>query len=238
MTKKNNKKILGIIPARGGSKGIPRKNIIKVAGKPLMAWAIDAAKNSKYINRVVVSSEDKEILSIAQKHGAEAIKRPSHLATDNASFEPLIFQVMEYLKKKDGYIPDILVYLQPTSPLRDVSDIDQAIQKLLDGKAQAIISVYELEKKYLKTFITDKNGRLKGAVNDRYPFMNRQKLPNVYMPNGAIYVITRKTFIKTGQLFSDKTLPFVMSLEKSFDLDTMEDLKKLKKIFTQKKIHA
>lgn len=238
MTSKNNKKILGIIPARGGSKGIPKKNIVKVLGRPLIAWTIDAAEKSKYIDKIVVSSENKEILEIGKKYGAQPIKRPMHLATDKASPEPLVFQVMEYLKKKDNYTPDILVYLQPTSPLRGGNDIDQAVQKLLNNNAQAIISVYELEKKYLKTFITNESGQLKGTVNNRYPFMNRQQLPSVYMPNGAIYVITRKAFINTGQLFAKKTLPFVMSIEKSFDLDTPEDLKNLRKYLRRKKIYA
>lgn len=225
------KKILAIIPARGGSKGIPKKNIIPLAGKPLIAWTIDAAKKSKYIDKVVVSSDDDEILKVATKFGAESIKRPTKLATDTALPEPLIFQVMNYLKEKEGYVPKIIVYLQPTSPLRDTVDIDSSIEMILNKKATAIISVHELEKKYLKTFITDEYGYLKGSVNNKYPFMNRQQLPNIYMPNGIIFAITRKEFMKTGQLFSNKTAPYIMTPEKGFDLDTLEDLKEIKTIF-------
>lgn len=229
-TKLGTRKILAIIPARGGSKGIPRKNIVPLAGKPLIAWTIEAAKKSKYIDKIVVSSDSDEILKVGAKYGAEAITRPAVLATDTAAPGPLIFQVMDYLKEKENYIPEIIVYLQPTSPLRDFRDINSSIELMLSKKATAVISVNELEKKYLKTFVAVKSGYLKGSVSNKHPFMNRQQLPNVYMPNGAIYIITRKEFMKTGQLFSNKTLPYTMTAEKSFDLDTMEDLKKLRQI--------
>ncbi len=226
-----NKKILAIIPARGGSKGIPRKNIIQVGRKPLIAWTIEVAKKSKYIDKIVVSSDDDEILAIGAKFQAQSVKRPARLATDTAAPEPLVFQIIDYLKKKENYVPEIIVYLQPTSPLRNTEDIDASIELVLNKKATAVISVYELEKKYLKTFVTGKSGYLKGSVNNKSPFMNRQQLPSVYMPNGAIYIITKKEFMKTGQLFSNKTVPYIMTTEKSFDLDTIADLNKLKQTF-------
>ena len=224
------KKILAIIPARGGSKGIPKKNIVLVGGKPLIAWTIHAAKNSKYINKVVVSSDNDEILKVAAKFGAETIKRPAELATDTALPEPVVHHVLNHLKK-EKYIPDILVYLHPTSPLRTHKDINESFDKFFATKATAAISVFELDKKYLKAFTTNNKGFLKGSVNDKYPFMNRQLLPTVYMPNGAIYIITRNDFVKFNRLLSDKTIPHIMTAEKSFDLDTRDDLKKLKRIF-------
>lgn len=226
-------KILAIIPARGGSKGIPRKNIVQVGGKPLIAWTIEVAKKSKYVDRIVVSSDNDEILKVAIKYGAEPIKRPAELATDKAPPEPVVFHVLDYLKK-EKYIPEILVYLQPTSPLRTYQDIDGAFNKFFTAKATAAISVFELDKKYLKAFMADKKGFLKGSVNNQYPFMNRQLLPSVYMPNGAIYIITRKDFIKFNRLLSDKTVPYTMSPEKSLDLDTKEDLKELNKYLGKK----
>lgn len=228
----NKKKILAIIPARGGSKGIPKKNIINVGGKPLIAWAIEAAKKSKYITRVVVSSDSEEILQVASKFGVESVKRPAELSTDQSPPEPVVFHVLDCLKK-EKYIPEILVYLQPTSPLRTYQDIDEAFDKFFATKATAAISVFELDKKYLKAFVTDKRNFLKGAVNNKYPFMNRQQLPSIYMPNGAIYIITRKDFIKFKRLLSDKTVPYVMSPEKSLDLDTKEDLKELNKYLSK-----
>lgn len=227
MKTSKSKKILAIIPARGGSKGIPRKNIVPVGGKPLIAWTIEAAKKSKYIDRVAVSSDDEEILRVAQKFGAYPIKRPAELATDTAPPEPLIHHTLAHLKN-ESYKPEIMIYLQATSPLRNHKDIDSALDAFLKSSATAAISVYELDKKYLKTFITDKRGLL--TANNKFPFMNRQMLPSIYMPNGAIYIITTKAFKKFGRLLSNKTMPYIMGTEKSFDLDTIEDLRKLKRI--------
>ena len=230
-----NKKILAIIPARGGSKSIPKKNIVSLAGKPLIAWTIEAALRSKHINKVVVSSDSDEILAVAKKYGAEQIKRPAHLATDKALPEPVVHHVLDHLKKKEKYLPGVLIYLQPTSPLRTFKDIDEAFNKFFNSKATAAISVYELDKKYLKAFLVNKDGFLKGSVNDEYPFMNRQMLPSIYMPNGAIYIITRKVFIKFGRLLSDKTIPYIMPTEKNLDLDTHRDLIELRKYFRKSK---
>lgn len=229
-TRFNAKKILAIIPARGGSKGIPKKNIVPLAGRPLIAWTIEAALKSKYIDKVIVSSDSDEILSIGKQYGAQSIKRPAYLATDKAAPEPLVFQVMDWLKEKENYKPDIIVYLQPTSPLRDTKEIDRALETFFRKNCTALISTYELEKKYLKTFILNNKGFLRGSVNNKYPFMNRQKLPSIYMPDGAIYIITKSAFAKTGQLFSDKTIPYFMGPGKNTDIDSMNDLKKVEKI--------
>jgi len=229
-----NKKILAIIPARGGSKSIPRKNIAFIAGKPLLTWTIEAALESKLINRVIVSSDDEKILKVASKFGAETIKRPKNIAGDNSPFNLLIFHALEYLKKKDKYVPDVIAYLQPTSPLRNGEDIDQALS-LLKGGAKGVIGVYEVDNKFLKSFMINKKGFMNGVSNDVFPFMNRQNLPKIFMPNGAIYIIETKIFLKTGKLFSDRTIPFVMSSEKSLDIDSMEDLKKAEKILKNKK---
>lgn len=233
MQQKSIHKILAIIPARGGSKSIPKKNIIPVGGKPLIAWTIEAARKSKYIDKVVVSSDSDEILKIASKYRAEPIKRPAELATDTASPEPLIFHALDHLKK-GGYIPGIIVYLQPTSPLRNSKDIDNAFDVFLKSKGAALNSVCEVEKNYLKTFLKNQHGFLVGAVNNKYPFTNRQKLPSLYMPNGAIYIIYTNVFKKTKMLFANKTIPFLMHGEKNIDLDTMEDLKELRRIIRKK----
>lgn len=218
-------KILAIIPARGESKGIPRKNIADLGGKPLIAWTIEAALVCPYIDKVVVSSDDKEILATAKKWGTQIVKRPKKISGDYSPFQPLIFHALGACKKKENYTPDLLVYLQPTSPLRTSQDISEAIKKLLDKKAGALISVYPIDKKYLKAFVVNKNGYLAGAVNNKYPFANRQDLPDLYMPNGAIYIIKTKLFLKYGQLFSSRTLPYEMSFLQSIDIDNPDDLK-------------
>jgi len=228
-----NKKILAIIPARGGSKGIPGKNIFPLAGKPLLAWTIEAALESKSINKVIVSSDDEKILQVASKFGAEPIKRPKSIAGDKSPFNLLIFHALDYLKKKDGYVPDVLVYLQPTSPLRNGEDINRALS-LLNDKTGSVISVYEVDNKFLKSFLIDKKGFMKGVSNNQFPFMNRQDLPKIFMPNGAIYVVQRKFFLKTGKLFSNKTTPLIMDAQKSLDIDSIEDMKNAEKILKAK----
>ena len=221
--------ILAIIPARGGSRGIPKKNIVPLLGKPLIVWSIEAALGSKHIDRVVVSSDDKQILETAKTYGSEVVVRPKKISGDNSPYELLIQHVLKELKKKNGYFPDLLVYLQPTSPLRTADDIDKALELFFVKKADAVISVYALDKKYLKSFIAGKNGFLVSAFNNRFSFANRQDLPDVFMPNGAIFAIKTDIFLKRKQLFALKTIPYIMSVERSIDIDTLDDLKRAEK---------
>lgn len=217
-------KILGIIPARGGSKGIPKKNIINVAGKPLLAWTVEAAKKSGILDRIVVSSDSDEILAVAKKYGADVLKRPENISGDNASPAAVIIHALkEYRKVK--YIPDYVMYLQPTSPLRNAKHVRLAFNALKTSKSSALISVSEANNKFLKAFTLKSDGRLKGISNDTFPFMNRQKLPKIYMSNGAIYIYTAKDFLKNKKFWVKGAVPFVMSAEESADLDSLEDKK-------------
>jgi CMP-N,N'-diacetyllegionaminic acid synthase len=225
--------ILAIIPARGGSKGIPKKNIITIAGKPLIAWTIESAQKSRLVNRVVVSSDSPEILSVAKKYGSEIITRPAKFANDKISAVAAVPHTLEYLKKKEKYIPDIIVFLQPTSPLRTSKDIDDAIRLFIQKKAGAVISVTEGDNKALKSFFIEK-GIMRGIVNDEFPFTNRQALPKIYMPNGAIFIISEKEFQKEQRLFSKKTYAFIMPEERSIDLDVKEDIPALVKLLKKK----
>jgi len=221
-------KIVSIIPARGGSKGLPGKNIIDLAGKPLIAWTIEASLTSKYITQTITSSDDDKILEIAKQFGSEVIKRPDELSLDTTPSEPVIEHVLNNIENIEEY--DYLILLQPTSPLRDEKDIDRAIELLIEKKASALISVKEIDNKILKAFKNDESGYLEGIVNNIYPFMRRQDLPKVFMPNGAIYIVSIKEFLKRKRLFTDKTISFEMSEEKSFDIDTLEDLQVCSKI--------
>jgi CMP-N,N'-diacetyllegionaminic acid synthase len=224
-------KILAIIPARGGSKGIPNKNIRDLAGKPLIAWTIEAALKSSYINKTVVSSDSDVILEISKKCGAETIKRPVYLADDTARSEPVISHVLEQFKNKENF--DYIILLQPTSPLRTATDIDEAIKMLLKSEATALISVYKPQHHPLKAFKTDADSFLKGLVNDDYPFTPRQELPKTFYPNGAIYLIKTNLFLETGKLFTDKTIAFEMPTDKSLDLDTEADFNSLVNTLTK-----
>jgi len=221
------KRILAIIPARGGSKGLPRKNIIDLAGKPLIAWTIEASLKSKYITKTVVSSEDSEILEISKQYRSNIIKRPDELALDTTASEPVIKHVIEKLKQKNQEF-DYLVLLQPTSPLRNVKNIDNAFDILFQSDATALISVSEIDNKILKAFKENRDGFIEGVSNNKYPFMRRQDLPKTYLSNGAIYIIKVDEFIKNGSLFTNKTISYIMDEIESLDIDTIEDLERVK----------
>lgn len=217
------KKVLAIIPARGGSKGLARKNILDLSGKPLIAWTIEASLNSKYITKTVVSSDDNEILNISKQYESDIIKRPDELASDTTASEPVIKHVIEELRKEKNEF-DYVVLLQPTSPLRDVQNIDNAFDILFKSDATALISVCEIDNKILKAFKQNKDGFIEGISNNKYPFMRRQDLPETYLSNGAIYIIKVDEFIKNNSLFTHKTISYVMNEITSLDIDTTDDL--------------
>lgn len=218
--------IISIIPARGGSKGLPRKNIIDLAGKPLIAWTIEASLNSKYITKTIVSSDNDEILNISEQYNADILKRPNELALDTTASEPVVRDVIETLKKENKEF-DYLVLLQPTSPLRDTQNIDDTFDSLFQSEATALISVCEVDNKILKAFKSNSNGFIEGVSNNKYPFMRRQDLPKTYLSNGAIYIIKVDEFLKNNSFFTDKTISYLMDEMKSTDIDTYEDLKKV-----------
>lgn len=217
------RQFVAVIPARGGSKGLPGKNIAMLAGKPLLAWTIEAALQSYRISRVIVSSDDQEILEVAAKSGAECIQRPPELASDESGSEVVIEHVLATIGES-VMADDVVVFLQPTSPLRDASDIDSAIDDFSASGADALISVTEPEHHPLKCFTIDQSGHLKALLDERYPFMRRQDLPACYRPNGAIYLISRAVFEKQGFFSPGKTIPFVMPQGKSIDIDVQADL--------------
>lgn len=221
-------KILAVIPARAGSKGIPCKNAMTVGGKPLIAWTIEAAKKCKRIDRIIVSSDGDEILNIAEKYGAEKLRRPASLALDESRSEPVIVHALKTLAEK-GYMPDLVVYLQPTSPLRAAEHLSRAFSLFNEKGADALISVTKADNKFLKAFTGKPDGFIFGVSNNDFPFMNRQNLPEVFMPNGAIYIVRASDFLKDPKFWREKTVPFVMSAEDSIDLDTPEDLARIGK---------
>lgn len=220
------KKILAIIPARGGSKGLPRKNIIDLAGKPLIAWTIEASLGSKYITKTIVSSDSDEILEVAKGFGSDILKRPEEFSTDTSSSDVVVKHALEYIEEKFEYV----VLLQPTSPLRDTNDIDSAFEKLFSLDATALISVCEYDNKILKAFKENEFGYIEGISNNKYPFMRRQDLPKTYMSNGAIYIIKVDEFLRNNSFYTNRTVQFVMDEIKSSDIDTKEDLEKVEKL--------
>lgn len=210
-----------LIPARGGSKGIPRKNVRLIAGKPLIAWTIEAAKESGVFERVIVSSDNDEILAVAAEYGAETLKRPVELASDTAGAKPVLTHaLMAY-----GALPRFVAYLQPTSPLRTAQHLQDAFKLLEeDPHADAVISVSEIDNSYLKASITNPEGYLEYVAKREFANMNRQMLPKLYMPNGAIYIMETEKCLAEPRFDGDRTLPYVMLPEESIDLDTPDDI--------------
>lgn len=220
---------VAIIPARGGSKGLPRKNIYPLAGKPLIAYSVEAGMEARMVTATVVSSEDHEILGVAKTYGAEIVLRPDALASDTASCESVVTDALQQLAHR-GERFDLLVLLQPTSPLRTAHDIDAALDQFIASGATSLISVYEPEHTPYKAFQRNNDGFLEGLVDNRTPFMRRQDLPATYMPNGAIYITKVELFLSTGTLFSKKTVPYIMSEEKSVDVDRQEDVARIEQL--------
>ena len=222
-------KVVAVIPARAGSKGIPNKNLLSIGGKPLIAWSIEAAVQSAIIDKIIVTSDGDEILSAAKVYKeVDVLKRPEELAQDHTPTAPVITHALKTLNiNTDEY--EYLILLQPTSPLRNHKDIDAAFETLKASDANALISVVQPDHHPLKSFKSNEEGYLEGLVNNEYPFMPRQVLPKAYQPNGAIYIINLKTFLEKETFFTDTTIAYEMSADKSIDLDTAEDIKKIEK---------
>jgi len=213
-------KILAIIPARGGSKGVPRKNIRELAGKPLIAWTIEEAKKSKYIDRLILSSEDDEIIEVAKQYGCEVpFKRPIELAQDDT---PGIDPVLHAIEQCPGY--DYVVLLQPTSPLRTVEDIDGCIEKLLTSDVDFCVSVTEPEKSPYWMY-TLENERMVPLLPQGELVARRQDLPKVYALNGAVYVAKISKLFNSRSFINNNTYSYVMSPKRSIDIDSVKDFK-------------
>jgi len=216
--------ILAIIPARGSSKGMPRKNIRLLCGKPLIAYTIETALKSKLVDRVVVSTEDKEIADISKEHGAEVISRPPELAQDDTPSFPVFQHAITHLEEVNDYHPKIIVILQPTSPLRIVEDIDRAIEGFLEAKYDSVVSVCEVEHPphWMYTLAGE---RLKPLIEGGKKVVRRQDAPKVYRLNGAVYVSSRDTAMKENRVLGRDTKAYIMPLERSIDIDTELDFK-------------
>ncbi len=214
------KSFLGIVPARGSSKRLPRKNILPLAGKPLIAWTIEAAKKSKYLDRIIVSTEDKEIAEVSRNYGAEVMIRPEHLATDKSSTVDVILDLLEKIENLYDYI----VLLQPTSPLRNEKHIDEAIELLFTKNADAIISVCEAEHSPLWMNTLPEDGNMKDFLNKNIIHKRSQDLPKYYRLNGAIYIIDTKIFLNKKTFFIDNNIySYQMPKELSIDIDDRFD---------------
>jgi len=215
-------KILAIIPARGGSKGILGKNTKLLGGKPLICHTIDEALKSQCLDGIFVSTDDPKIAKISRNCGANIIKRPPELATDDAPTIGAVFHAIDSIK--DTSDQDIIILLQPTSPLRSATDIDTALDIFMKTECDSVISMCKVEHPPYWCFKYE-GEKLKPLYGSECLQMRRQELPDVYRPNGAIYISTIKNLYMNNGFYCDKIVPYVMPPERSVDIDEEIDFK-------------
>lgn len=220
--KSDSKRLLGVIVARGGSKGLPRKNVLPAGGKPLIAWTISAALKSQSIDRLVLSSDDEEIINVARSWGCEApFKRSAELASDTATAIDVILDVIE---RVPGY--EFIVLLQPTSPLRSAEDIDAAFKLLQMSSAPSCISVCEADQSPYWMYNLKDDGGLEVVLTAPHKILRRQDLPPVYVLNGAIYILRVEWFLKYKNFISEESIAYLMPRDRSIDIDNIDDIKR------------
>lgn len=229
------KRILAIIPARGGSKGLPGKNIRELCGKPLIAWSIEHAQKSKYVDEIFISTDSQEIANVAEKYGAPCPElRPAELACDTAPSSEFIVYTLEKMKKENKPF-DYFILLEPTSPLRDVEDVDKSIEMLIDSPESESCVGVAMSGTVHPAFMVVKgeNGYLKALMSDKST-LRRQDLPNVYFFEGSVYVSSVDAYLKKRTFYHDKTLPYIVPEWKSHEVDTLVDFNIIETIMKMK----
>ena len=215
------KTFLAIIPARGGSKRLPRKNVLDLNGKPLIAYSIEAGLNSKYIDKVIVTSDDEEILEISRKYGTDTIQRPDELASDTSTTFDAIKHTIDNCEKYD-----YIVLLQPTSPLRNEKHVDDAIELFKNKNADAVVSVCEMDHSPLWSNTLDESLSMVGFLKDEVLNERSQDLKKYYRLNGAIYVCKTEKLLEEKSFFlKDNIFAYKMDRKSSSDIDEEIDFK-------------
>lgn len=219
--------IVGLIPARGGSKGIPRKSHVRLGGKPLLTYTLQAAQKSKLLSRVLISTDDKKAIALAKRFGVEApFIRPRHLATDKSRIVDVIRHTFNYLEKEEHYPVDAIVLLQPTSPLRKAEHIDEAIRLFIRRDADTVVSVVPVPHRYnpVSVMVVEKSGHLK-PFREGPLILRRQDKPLSFARNGPAILVMKRSVLKKGQLYGWRVIPYLMSESESVDIDSPADLK-------------
>ena len=215
------KTFLAIIPARGGSKRLPRKNVLRLNGKPLVSWSIEAGLKSKYIDKVIVTSDDDEILDLAKEFSADIIRRPSDLASDTAT---TFMAIAHTIKNLEEY--DYIVLLQPTSPLREEKHIDEAIVLLNKKNADAVISVCEMDHSPLWSNTLDDSLSMRGFLKEEVLNKRSQDLETFYRLNGSIYICKTEKLLEEKRFFLKENIyAYLMDRKSSIDIDEEIDFK-------------
>ena len=236
----NGKSVIGIVPARAGSKGLPRKNIAPLCGKPLIAWSIEAGLRSQYIDLVIVSTDSNKIASIAAEYGASVpFIRPAELATDKTPTIDVVIHALEYLNNQRKQRFDYTVLLEPTSPLRDEADIDRAIKQLVDNVgASSLVGISRTEAQNPEFLVClSENNFLRGFDQSEIKPVRRQEIKDVYFLEGSIYVSDTKTLIARRTFCHQETLGCIFPKWKSLEVDDLEDLIMVEALMLHKKFH-
>ena len=234
----NGKSVIGIVPARAGSKGLPRKNIAPLCGKPLIAWSIEAGLRSQYIDLVIVSTDSNKIASIAAEYGASVpFIRPAELATDKTPTIDVVIHALEYLHNERKQRFDYTVLLEPTSPLRDEADIDRAIKQLVDNVgASSLVGISRTEAQNPEFLVClSENNFLRGFDQSEIKPVRRQEIKDVYFLEGSIYVSDTKTLIARRTFCHQETLGCIFPKWKSLEVDDLEDLIMVEALMLHKK---
>jgi CMP-N-acetylneuraminic acid synthetase len=217
---------LALIPARGGSRSLPRKNLLPLGGRPLIAWTVEHARQAPGLDRVVVTTDNEEIAAIARDYGAETpFMRPAELARDESPADDPVFHALAWLEEHEGYRPDYVMVLQPTSPFRTAEDIQNVLELARDRQADGVVSVTQAEQHpyWMKQVTAD--GRLVDFMTTARPYLSRQELPAVYGVNGAIWLVRRSVLLETRAWYHERTYAYVMPPERSVDIDTAWDFR-------------
>ena len=219
-------KFIGLIPARKGSKGLLNKNILKLCSKPLVQHTIDAALEASFLDEVWVSSDDKEVLRLAKSLNVKGLLRPAEFASDHSTAIEVVNHFISTLSIDKNSQDNFIVYLQPTSPMRNAKHIDESIKLLLANKKNSLLSISLMRKSPFKSFVVNKSGVLESLFDEKLSNARRQDLQKVYIPNGAIYIFSIKEFINRNGFPSNGSVPFIMNENDSIDIDEKEDLEK------------
>jgi CMP-N,N'-diacetyllegionaminic acid synthase len=215
---------LALIPARGGSKGIPRKNIAPLAGLPLVAWSIRAAHAAATPLRVVVSTEDTEIAEVSRACGAEVpFLRPVEMADDTTGSDAPVRHALDWFRTHEAWTPEYIMLLQPTSPLRTAEDIDMSLRLIEERQADAVVGVTPVRQHPAWVKVLDADGWVKPFLGTTST-ARRQDLPDAYAINGAMYLIRTAAFLNGGSFYPERTVAHIMPAERSVDIDTPWDL--------------
>ncbi|MCO4754505.1 MAG: acylneuraminate cytidylyltransferase family protein [Bacteriovoracaceae bacterium] len=226
--------MIAVVPARSGSKGVPKKNIKELRGKPLMAYSILAGTKSKHISRTIVSTDSEEFAEIANSFGGETpFLRPADISGDRSTDLEMMIHVLDWLKENEGKEPDYIVHLRPTTPLRNVEEVDKAIEKFLENKeSTALRSVHEMSESAYKTFEIDENNQMITAFSKEKDLDGankaRQGFPSTYFANGYVDVLSTKLIREKNRIHGDNVLPYVtepvIEVDTQFDFELLEQM--------------